>query len=68
MTADTALQPELNPIDNLWHHLKLHFWSNRDYVALEEAAMDAWRHVVLDEELIIAVCAAPYLDRAASGL
>ncbi|TWT99729.1 hypothetical protein Pla108_06720 [Botrimarina colliarenosi] len=36
--------PELNPIENLWHYLKSHFWSNRvydDYEALEQAAMDA---------------------------
>jgi transposase len=61
--------PELNPIENLWHYLKSHFWSNRayaDYDALEEAAMDAWRHAVLDEELVKSLCAAPYLDRATS--
>ena len=61
--------PELNPIENLWHYLKSHFWSNRayaDYDALEKAAMDAWRLAVLDEELVQAVCAAPYLDRATS--
>lgn len=23
--------PELNPIENLWHYLKSHFWSNRAY-------------------------------------
>ena len=47
--------PELNPIENLWHYLKSHFWSNRayaDYDALEKAAMDAWRLAVLDEELV----------------
>lgn len=32
---------ELNPIENLWHYLKSHFWSNRAYNALEEATMDA---------------------------
>ena len=61
--------PELNPIENLWHYLKSHFWSNRAYAnydALEEAAMTAWRHAVLDEELAKSVCAAPYLDRATS--
>jgi transposase len=39
-----AYSPELNPIENLWHYLKSHFWSNRaydDYEALEEAAMAA---------------------------
>jgi transposase len=36
--------PELNPIENLWHYLKSHFWSNRaydDYDALEQSAVDA---------------------------
>jgi len=23
--------PELNPVENLWHYLKSHFWSNRAY-------------------------------------
>ena len=37
---------ELNPIENLWHYLKSHFWSNRayaDYDQLEDAAINAWR-------------------------
>ena len=64
-----AYSPELNPIENLWHYLKSHFWSNRaydDYEALEEAAMAAWRTAVLDTQLIKSVCAAPYLKRATS--
>jgi len=55
--------PELNPIENLWHYLKSHFWSNRtyaDYNALEQAAIEAWRLAALDEELIKTVCNAPY--------
>ena len=55
--------PELNPIENLWHYLKSHFWSNRvynDYDALERAAIDAWREAVLEKTLIQSVCAAPY--------
>ena len=42
--------PELNPIENLWHYLKSHFWSNRayaDYNELEQAAIDAWRQAVV---------------------
>lgn len=61
--------PELNPIENLWHYLKSHYWSNRsydDYDALEEAAMEAWRLAVLDEDLVRSICAAPYIDRATS--
>jgi transposase len=62
-----AYSPELNPVENLWHYLKSHFWSNRsydDYTALEEAAVDAWRTAVLDAALMKTVCAAPYLERA----
>jgi len=62
-----AYSPELNPIENLWHYLKSHFWSNRtyaDYDALEQAAMTAWHKSVLNSELMTTVCAAPYLNRA----
>jgi len=56
--------PELNPIENLWHYLKSHYWSNRTYAsyeALEEAAMAAWSEAVLDEELMKTVCAADHV-------
>ncbi len=62
--------PELNPIENLWHYLKSHYWSNHayaDYHALEHATMTAWRHAVLDTELVKTVCAATFLERATSG-
>ena len=61
--------PELNPMENLWHYLKSHYWSNRaygDYEELEEAAIDAWRTAVLDPELMKTVCAAPYVKSAVS--
>jgi putative transposase len=61
--------PELNPMENLWHFLKSHYWSNRayaDYEELEEAAMDAWRIAVLDPELMKTVCNAPYVKSAVS--
>jgi transposase len=64
-----AYSPELNPIENLWHYLKSHFWSNRayaDYDALEQAAMSAWHKAVLNSELMTSVCAAPYLKGASS--
>jgi transposase len=57
--------PELNPIENLWHYLRSHCWSNRsyrDYDELFDAATDAWRRVCLNDELIKGVCAAPYLS------
>ena len=61
--------PELNPMENLWHYLKSHYWSNRaysDYEELEEAAIDAWRKAVLDPALMKTVCAAPYVKSAVS--
>jgi transposase len=61
--------PELNPMENLWHYLKSHYWSNRtyaDYDDLEAAAMQAWQTAVLDTELMKTVCAAPYAKRATS--
>jgi putative transposase len=64
-----AYSPELNPIENLWHYLKSHFWANRayaDYDALEQAAMTAWHKAVLNSELMTSVCAAPYVKGASS--
>jgi transposase len=57
--------PELNPTENLWHYLRSHHWSNRqyeDYAALHIAAREGWRAVCLDPEKIKSVCAAPYLQ------
>lgn len=56
--------PELNPIENLWHYLRSHHWSNRsydDYDALRQAACDAWQATCLDPQIIKSVCNAPYL-------
>lgn len=61
--------PELNPMENLWHYLKSHFWSNHaydNYEALEHAAIEAWQTAALSPELMKTVCAAPYLERASS--
>lgn len=57
--------PELNPVENLWHYLRSHYWSLRvyaDYEALEEAAMSAWQAVCLAPETVRSICAAPYVD------
>jgi transposase len=59
--------PELNPVENLWHYLRSHYWSNRcyhDYDELTKAATHAWQHACLDPDLIKTVCATPYLTRA----
>jgi transposase len=58
--------PELNPVENLWHYLRSHHWSNRTYKnldAVEEAAVEGWRKVCLGTELIRTVCACPYLEK-----
>ena len=58
--------PELNPIENLWHYLRSHYWSNRfypDWDALMEAAIAGMVAVGTDADLIKTVCAAPYLIR-----
>jgi transposase len=57
--------PELNPVENLWHYLRSHHWSNRayaDYDALRQAACDAWHASCLDPDTIRSVCRCSYLD------
>lgn len=59
--------PELNPIENLWHYLKSHHWSNRiheDYNHLLDAAQSAWEKVCLVPEMIQTICRAPYVESA----
>jgi len=56
--------PELNPMENLWHYMRSHYWSNRvyvDYTALLDAATVAWRAVCALPALITSVCFFPYL-------
>jgi hypothetical protein len=55
-------------VENLWHYLRSHYWSlrvYRDYEALEEAAMSAWRAVCLKPELVNSICNAPYVSACA---
>ena len=47
--------PELNPVENLWHYLHAHHWSNRryrDYDALQEEAVRSLCAVREDTETI----------------
>ena len=47
--------PELNPVENLWHYLRSHHWSNRVYDGLRGPARrgdGAWWTVCLDPEKI----------------
>ena len=57
--------PELNPVENLWHYLRSHYWSNREYAnwdALSDAACEAWQHICLNRQLIQSICRAPYVE------
>ena len=60
--------PELNPVENLWHYLRAHHWSNRpdrDYDALQAEAVRSLDIVREDTETIKTVCNAPYISRGA---
>ena len=62
-----AYAPELNPIENLWHYLRSHYWANRsysDYDDLRYAAIGAWQKAALDPEIIKSVCRASYIERS----
>ena len=61
-----AYSPELNPLENLWHYLRSHYWANRtyaDYDALRLAAIEAWQEAALDPSIIQSVCRASYTER-----
>jgi len=58
--------PELNPVENLWHYFRNHYWANRayaDYDDLLRSATDAWQKAALDPEIIKSVCRASYAER-----
>jgi transposase len=58
--------PELNPAENLWHYLRSHYLSNREYqnyTQLFDAGTDAYRKLTPD--VIRSVCACPYLEKRA---
>jgi len=58
--------PELNPVENLWHYLRSHYWSNRAYACYDDlriAAVDAWQKAALDREIVKSVCCAKYAQR-----
>lgn len=57
--------PELNPVENLWHYLRSHHWSNRvysDYEDLKEEAVHSLCKVCLDADRMKTVCAADYVS------
>lgn len=56
--------PELNPMENLWHYLRSHHWSNRayhDYDDLRVSACHAWHSTCLNPDLIQSVCRCSYI-------
>ena len=60
--------PELNPVENLWHYLRAHHWSNRpdrDYDALQAEAVRSLDIVREDTETIKTVCNATYISKGA---
>jgi transposase len=60
--------PELNPVENLWHYLRAHHWSNRPYRDYDELQQEAIRSLCAvreDTETIKTVCNAPYIRRNA---
>jgi transposase len=60
--------PELNPVENLWHYLRSHHWSNRAYDGYGELQREAVRSLGIvcgDAENLKSVCKADYVQRRA---
>jgi transposase len=60
--------PELNPVENLWHYLRSHHWSNREYEGykgLQEEAIRSVRAVCQDAGRLMTICNADYIKRRA---
>ena len=60
--------PELNPVENLWHYLRSHHWSNREYEGykgLQEEAIRSVRAVCQDAGRLMTICNADYINRRA---
>lgn len=61
-----AYSPELNPVENLWHYFRSHYWSNGayvDYDDLRQAAIKAWQKGAMNPEIVKSVCSAKYAER-----
>src|SRR3954469_4969523 len=60
--------PELNPVENLWHFLRSHHWSNRVYGGYGELESEAIRSlgvVCQDAENLKSICNAEYVRLSA---
>jgi transposase len=56
--------PELNPVENLWHYLRSHHWSNRPhegYEGLQREAVRSLCAVCEDAERLKSICNADYV-------
>jgi transposase len=58
-----AYSPELNPVENLWHYLRSHHWSNREYEGYEGLREEAVRSLraVSKAETLKNICNADYV-------
>jgi transposase len=60
--------PELNPVENLWHYLRSHHWSNRMYDGYEDLKAEAVRSlgvVCQDIDKLKTICNADYVAQRA---
>jgi transposase len=60
--------PELNPVENLWHYLRSHHWSNRMYEGYEELKEEAVRSlgvVCQDIAKLRTICNNDYITQRA---
>jgi transposase len=60
--------PELNPVENLWHYMRSHHWSNRMYKGYEELKEEAVRSlgvVCQDTDRLRTICNAAYVNKRA---
>jgi len=56
--------PELNPVENLWHYLRAHHWSNQEYEGyegLKQKAVHTLCSVCKDAENLKSICNADYV-------
>jgi transposase len=50
--------PELNPVENIWQYMRANWLSNRvfeTYVAIIDAACEAWRKLVAQPKTITSI-------------
>jgi transposase len=59
--------PELNPVENLWHYLRSHHWSNREYEGYDGLQREAVRSLraVSDADTLKNICNTNYVQRRA---